>query len=381
VVPQSAGEAMSVEHRVDEKVGAESVPPVVRLLGVSKRFGGVLATDDVTLEIPHGHFTTLLGPSGCGKTTLLRILAGFDEPTSGHVEIGGRDMRGVPPERRPVNMVFQRYALFPHRDVLRNVLFGLESAGVSREEAVARAREALATCNIEGLESRRISELSGGQAQRVAVARAIVNKPQMLLLDEPLAALDLKLRRHMQFELRRLQQELRTTFLYVTHDQGEALSMSDSIVLMNGGRVVQHSPPRELYDSPRSVFAATFIGEANVLPCTVQRVSSAGLGIEVEGLPMEASAGVEGVAEGPAHLYVRPECVRLALPGRGLSGFAVTVANAAFEGGFFRYWLTITGTPRQMVAEVPVRPGEAVYQVGDRLIAGWEPGDGHVLTE
>ncbi len=239
----ASSDAAEAAGNVAAASAAARTEPVVRLRGVSKRFGEVVAVDDVTLEIPQGHFTTLLGPSGCGKTTLLRMLAGFEEPATGTVEIDGRDMRGVPPERRPVNMVFQRYALFPHRNVIENVMFGLESARVPRPSALARAREALATCNIENLETRRISELSGGQAQRVAVARALVNRPKILLLDEPLAALDLKLRRHLRFELRRLQQELETTFLYVTHDQGEALAMSDSIVLMNGGRVIQHCSP------------------------------------------------------------------------------------------------------------------------------------------
>jgi spermidine/putrescine transport system ATP-binding protein len=351
---------------------------VVRLRGVSKRFGEVLAVDDVTLEIPQGHFTTLLGPSGCGKTTLLRMLAGFEEPTTGAVEIDGRDMRGVPPERRPVNMVFQRYALFPHRNVIENVMFGLESVRVPRPSALARAREALATCNIEELETRRISELSGGQAQRVAVARALVNRPKILLLDEPLAALDLKLRRHLRFELRRLQQELETTFLYVTHDQGEALAMSDSIVLMNGGRVIQNSTPRELYDAPNCVFAATFIGEANVLSCTVQGVENGVAEVMIEGITMRAFARGPVPAGAEAQLYVRPERVALRREGEGLQ---VTVTDAAFEGGIVRYWLTVTGAQIQLVAEAPVRAGQAIFPTGASLQAWWEADEAHVLLQ
>lgn len=370
--------AREIDRGVEDKV---LPPPVVRLIGVSKHYGDVVAADDVTVEIPSGHFTTLLGPSGCGKTTLLRILAGFEEPTTGRVEIDGREMRGVPPERRPVNMVFQRYALFPHRNVIENVMFGLESARVPRHEALGRSREALASCNIESLETRRITELSGGQAQRVAVARALVNRPKILLLDEPLAALDLKLRRHMQFELRRLQQELQTTFLYVTHDQGEALAMSDSIVLMNGGHVIQHSPPRDLYDAPNSVFAATFIGEANVLTCLVRAAAQGLADVEVEGIPLRATLR-RNVAEGTeAHLYVRPERVWLRQSTATDTGLPVTVANAAFQGGLVRYWLTVSGAGVELVAEVPVRAGEQVYAVGTQLKAGWEDRDAHVLLE
>jgi spermidine/putrescine transport system ATP-binding protein len=353
---------------------------VVRLSRVSKRFGKVVAVDEVNLEIPQGHFTTLLGPSGCGKTTLLRMLAGFEEPTTGTVEIDGRDMRGVPPERRPVNMVFQRYALFPHRNVIENVMFGLESARVPRPSALARAREALATCNIENLETRRISELSGGQAQRVAVARALVNRPKILLLDEPLAALDVKLRRHLRFELRRLQQELETTFLYVTHDQGEALAMSDSIVLMNGGRVIQHSSSRELYDAPNCVFAATFIGEANVLSCTVRSVAQDVAEVVIDGITMRASARGP-VPEGTqAHLYVRPERVALRQGGEG-ADLQVTVTDAAFEGGIVRYWLTVRDTQIELVAETMVRAGDAIFPPGASLQASWEAGEAHVLLE
>ncbi len=361
-------------------LAAASPRPVVHLQGVSKRFAGVLAAENVTLDILEGHFTTLLGPSGCGKTTLLRILAGFEEPTEGRVEIDGQDMRGIPPERRPVNMVFQRYALFPNRNVLENVLFGLESARVPRTEAQQRAREALATCNIENLETRRINELSGGQAQRVAVARALVNRPKLLLLDEPLAALDLKLRRHMQFELRRLQQELRTTFLYVTHDQGEALAMSDSVVLMNGGRVIQHSPPRELYDSPRSVFAATFIGEANVLACKVTEVDAGRAVVDVEGLRLPASAPADIEAGADAHLYVRPERVRPVAAGVR-STLRARVAHAAFEGDMVRYWLTVPGTGIELVSEVPVRRADVLHAVGSELDVVWDVEDAHVLPE
>ncbi len=374
---------MTISHEgpLSESGSEHGQPPVVRLSGVSKRYGDVLAVDDVTLEIPRGHFTTLLGPSGCGKTTLLRMLAGFEEPSEGRIEIDDRDMRSVPPERRPANMVFQRYALFPHRNVIANVMFGLESAGVPRGDAMSRAREALATCNIESLETRRINELSGGQAQRVAVARALVNRPKILLLDEPLAALDLKLRRHMQFELRRLQQELKTTFLYVTHDQGEALAMSDSIVLMNGGKVIQHSPPRELYDSPNSVFAATFIGEANVLSCKVLRVSREQAEVEVQGVRAHALAG-DKVSEGSeGHLYIRPERLRLRPPDEGGDGLPVLVTNAAFGGGAVRYWLTAVGMGIELVADLPVQVGDDIHAVGTALTVGWDQRDARVLID
>ncbi|HET9345285.1 MAG TPA: ABC transporter ATP-binding protein [Candidatus Limnocylindrales bacterium] len=237
--------------------------PDVEILEVTKRFGDVVAVDAMTLRIPRGSFTSLLGPSGCGKTTTLRMIAGFEQPTAGEILLAGKPIAGVPPYRRSVNTVFQHYALFPHMDVAQNVGYGLRQKKVSKEEERRRAREALELVRLGGYEKRRTWELSGGQQQRVALARALVNRPTVLLLDEPLGALDLKLRKEMQLELKALQQEVGITFVYVTHDQEEALTMSDVIVVMRDGLIQQLGGPEELYERPVNRFVADFIGVSN----------------------------------------------------------------------------------------------------------------------
>ena len=235
----------------------------VELIDVTKRFGSVTAVDHVALQIARGSFYSLLGPSGCGKTTTLRMIAGFEQPTEGEILIAGIPVAGVPPYRRNVNTVFQHYALFPHMDVARNVGYGLRQVGVSKDEERRRVGEALDLVRLAGYDHRRTWELSGGQQQRVALARALVNRPTVLLLDEPLGALDLKLRKEMQLELKSLQQELGITFVYVTHDQDEALTMSDVIVVMRDGRVQQQGSPEALYERPVNQFVAGFIGQSN----------------------------------------------------------------------------------------------------------------------
>src|SRR5438552_4802836 len=235
----------------------------IGLVGVSKRFGTDAAVDDGSLEIGEGEFFSLLGPSGCGKTTTLRMVAGFELPDAGRIVLKGSDVTEVPANRRPVNMVFQQYALFPHMSVYDNVAFGLKVKRVPRAEHRERVQEMLRVVSLEGLDRRRARQLSGGQQQRVALARALVNRPAALLLDEPLGALDVKLRKQMQLELKRIQSTLGTTFVYVTHDQEEALAMSDRIAVMNGGRVEQTGDPREIYDRPRTAFVADFIGSLN----------------------------------------------------------------------------------------------------------------------
>ncbi|MGH6923524.1 MAG: ABC transporter ATP-binding protein [Propylenella sp.] len=227
---------------------------------VSRSFGTVRAVDGASFEIAPGEFFAMLGPSGSGKTTCLRLIAGFDQPTSGHIELFGETAEGVPPYRRHVNTVFQDYALFPHMNVLENVAYGLKVKGVARPEQETRAREALSLVKLVGMEQRRPAQLSGGQRQRVALARALVNRPKALLLDEPLGALDLKLREQMQVELKALQQKLGITFVFVTHDQGEALSMADRVAIFNEGRLVQLGTPREVYDEPATTFVASFMG-------------------------------------------------------------------------------------------------------------------------
>ncbi len=248
----------------------DRAPPLVRIDRVSKRFGegsgAVTALDEVSVDLDSNEFFTLLGPSGCGKTTLLRLIAGFEHPSSGAILLDGRDLTGDPPNRRPVNTVFQSYALFPHMSVARNVGFGLERQGKDPALIAGRVAEMLALVQMSGMAKRLPGQLSGGQQQRVALARALAPGPRLLLLDEPLSALDLKLRRGMQTELKRLQRETGITFVLVTHDQEEALSMSDRIAVMQAGRIVQLGTPADIYERPRTRFVADFIGEANVLP-------------------------------------------------------------------------------------------------------------------
>src|SRR3954451_17044713 len=243
----------------------------IGLVGVSKRFGTHAAVDDVTLEIAEGEFFSLLGPSGCGKTTTLRMVAGFELPDAGRIVLKGNDVTEVPANRRPVNMVFQQYVLFPHMSVYDNVAFGLKVKRVPRGEHGERVQEMLRVVSLEGLDRRRARQLSGGQQQRVALARALVNRPAALLLDEPLGALDLKLRKEMQLELKDLQSRTGTTFVYVTHDQEEAMTMSDRIAVMNGGVVEQLATPRELYQRPASAFVAGFIGTSNLISVRADR--------------------------------------------------------------------------------------------------------------
>ena len=237
----------------------------VRFENVSRHFGSVRAVDDVTLDVAEGEFFAMLGPSGSGKTTCLRLIAGFEQPDSGHIEIFGETAEGVPPYRRNVNTVFQDYALFPHMSVGENVAYGLMIRGLPRAERESRSREALAMVKLSGYEDRRPGQLSGGQRQRVALARALVNEPKVLLLDEPLGALDLKLREQMQEELKLLQKEVGITFVFVTHDQGEALAMSDRLAIFNEGRIIQVGRPSDVYEKPNTRFVASFVGSSNVL--------------------------------------------------------------------------------------------------------------------
>src|SRR5213592_3898897 len=284
----------------------------IGLDGVSKRFGKHPAVDDVTLEIGEGEFFSLLGPSGCGKTTKLRMVAGFELPDAGRIVLKGNDVTEVPANRRPVNMVFQQYALFPHMSVYDNVAFGLKVKRVPRAEHGERVQEMLRVVSLEGLDRRRARQLSGGQQQRVALARALVNRPAALLLDEPLGALDVKLRKQMQLELKRIQTELGTTFVYVTHDQEEALTMSDRIAVMNSGDVEQVGDPKEIYEHPRTPFVADFIGSLNAFDLRIDELAD-GLAVmrvnEGERLVVPVGPG-QGVGD-MLRVAVRPERVRI----------------------------------------------------------------------
>jgi spermidine/putrescine transport system ATP-binding protein len=310
----------------------------IRVEDISKRFGAVVAVDDCTLEVERGAFVSLLGPSGCGKTTLLRIIGGFESADAGRVLIHGACMDHLPPNKRPVNMVFQRYALFPHKTVFENIAFPLELRRVPRRERAERVRGMLELVRLPAVEHRSPAQLSGGQAQRVALARALISRPEVLLLDEPLTALDLKLRKAMQLELRRIQEELGTTFLYVTHDQEEALTMSDRIVLMNEGRIVQQGDPAEIYERPQSVFASHFIGEANLLEGTVAAVDADATRVRVGNI--EVVAPPADVAPGQAVVVsVRPERLDVSEPGAGPlreNRFGGRVERRVFLGNLVR---------------------------------------------
>ena len=345
--------------------------PRVRLAGVSHRFGEVTALDHIDLDVRDGELLTLLGPSGCGKTTLLRIIAGFERPTTGRVLLGGEDVTDRPAHRRATNMVFQRSTLFPHLDVFGNVAFGLQVAGVGRAEQRERVREALALVRLEGYEKRRSHELSGGQMQRVALARALVNQPQVLLLDEPLSALDLKIRLDMEAELRRVHRATGATFVYVTHDQREAMALSDRIVVMNDGCVEQIGLPAEVYSRPASTFAAKFVGDANVLPVEVQDVSGEDASVTLAARRRQVSC--PGARRGPAWLVLRPEAVQVVrLDGEpAREELAGLVRDVAFRGTGFQYRIAVDALETELKAEAPASTPEMA--VDERVTVDWTP--------
>jgi spermidine/putrescine transport system ATP-binding protein len=310
----------------------------VEILSVTKRFGDVVAVDHMTLLIERGTFYSLLGPSGCGKTTTLRMIAGFEQPTEGEILLAGQPVAGVPPYRRNVNTVFQHYALFPHMDVAQNVGYGLRQRKVSRGEEQRRVQEALELVRLAGYGKRRTWELSGGQQQRVALARALVNRPTVLLLDEPLGALDLKLRKEMQLELKALQREVGITFVYVTHDQEEALTMSDAIVVMSEGRIQQHGSPEELYERPVNRFVANFIGVSNPIRGRILAFDGASRRAEVEsdsGLLLTGTVTDPGASPSPGDgvtVAVRPERLRVDATGGDGSGTARPAGWTVVDG-------------------------------------------------
>jgi spermidine/putrescine transport system ATP-binding protein len=303
----------------------------VEIRGVRKAYGDVVAVDDVSLEVRPGEFLTLLGPSGCGKTTLLRLLAGFESPDAGAILISGRDVAGMPAHQRPVNTVFQHYALFPHRSVAGNVAFGLEMNGCPRAEIPARVARALEMVRLPGFGERRIDQLSGGQKQRVALARAVVLEPDVLLLDEPMAALDLKLRKEMQVEVKNLQERLKTTFVFVTHDQDEALIMSDRIAVMSRGAIEQLGAPEELYERPRTRFVADFLAVRNLLEATVEEASQGRLRLRTRGGATLVAADAGGHGPGAAVCVgIRPE--RIGFGSQGDNALAGVLDDEIYLG-------------------------------------------------
>ena len=303
--------------------------------GVTKRYGDVAAVADVSFDIAPHTLVTLLGPSGCGKTTMLRLIAGLETTTSGRIVIGGRDVTLLPAAERDVSMVFQSYALFPHLTVIENVRYGLAITRVPKAEADERARTALAGVGLSGLDARLPAELSGGQQQRVAVARALVLEPSVLLFDEPLSNLDARLRRQMREEIRELQQRLGLTVVYVTHDQSEAMAVSDRIVVMDGGRIAQQGSPRELYEMPRTGFVATFMGDANRVRGVLTRIDDEHADVRLG--PLVARIAHRGEVDGDVDVAIRPEAIRIAARGQG--GLPATVAKASYLGGAIEYTL------------------------------------------
>jgi spermidine/putrescine transport system ATP-binding protein len=345
-------------------------PVAIALEGVTKRFGAHNAVDDVSVEIADGEFFSLLGPSGCGKTTTLRMIAGFETPDEGRIVLQGADVTNLNASKRPLNMVFQQYALFPHMSIYDNVAFGLKVKGVPRAEHRQRIDEMLHVVALEGYEKRKPRQLSGGQQQRVALARALVNRPAALLLDEPLGALDVKLRRHMQRELKRIQAELGTTFVYVTHDQEEALAMSDRIAVMNRGRIEQIGAPREIYETPTTAFVADFIGSLNTIEVRVDEVIGGfavmRLGEDRVVVPVGAHKAGDTF---PA--AVRPERVHIdATATDGGSHLKGSVAELVYLG---MYTQVGVDTPAGRIASHRLADDVAHLETGQLVTLTWEP--------
>jgi spermidine/putrescine transport system ATP-binding protein len=374
------------------------VPEVeVRLTQVYKAFGGdatgrrvakyvdpnesglIVAVDHIDLEVHDGEFFSLLGPSGCGKTTTLRMIGGFEQPTSGTIELDGQDVTWLPPYRRNVNTVFQNYALFPHLTIFDNVAFGLRRRHVAETDVRQRVTEILALVELPGFERRKPAQISGGQAQRVALARALVNKPAVLLLDEPLGALDLKLRKQMQLELKRIQQEVGITFIYVTHDQEEAMTMSDRIAVMNRGRYEQLGDPETLYERPATAYVAGFLGVSNLLPATigaregeyVAAVLSDGAAVRIPAAVVDGKSGIR--------IGVRPEKIRLhtdatAIPDR-MNRLAGRVIDASYLGASTSYIIESKAGQRLTVFEQNVERTShgSLHRPGDDVLLSWSP--------
>jgi spermidine/putrescine transport system ATP-binding protein len=371
----------------------------VRLVQLTKRFGGdaqgrriaqsvdgadpkagFLAVDHIDLEVQEGEFFSLLGPSGCGKTTTLRMIGGFEQPTSGQIELQGRDVTWLPPYQRNVNTVFQNYALFPHLSIFENVAFGLRRRKVSNAEIKTRVTDMLNLVELPGYENRRPNQISGGQAQRVALARALVNKPAVLLLDEPLGALDLKLRKQMQVELKRIQQEVGITFIYVTHDQEEAMTMSDRIAVMNRGRYEQLGDPEVLYEKPQTRFVAGFLGVSNLLPATRDGADNGYAGFRLsDGTAVRVPSSLVEGRTGSLALGVRPEKIRLHEAegeiAAGMNRLSGVIADASYLGVSTQYIVRLADGHRVAVYEQNVERAtkSELWAAGEHVTLTWSP--------
>ncbi|WP_372619068.1 ABC transporter ATP-binding protein [Falsiroseomonas sp.] len=363
----------------EDREAAASVAVSIRKIG--KRFGSVAALDDVSLDIRRGEFFSLLGPSGCGKTTLLRAIGGFEAPTEGDILIEGRSVLHLAPYERPTNMIFQHLALFPHLGVRENVGFGLRMKGAGRGEAMRRVEEALRLVRLEGYGDRRVDQLSGGQRQRVAMARALVNDPAVLLLDEPLGALDLQLRLQMQEELRRLQRQLGATFVFVTHDQGEAMAMSDRIAVMSAGRLQQVGTPAEIYERPANRFVATFVGHANLIEARLTGRMQDGLA-EAEAassLAITGHAPPTPSTDGKVLAVLRYEKLRVRPPGASEGGIAATIQEKTYMGSSLRFTCRAADGVT-LTADTPNGEPERELAEGDTVRLEWSPADVVLLS-
>jgi putative spermidine/putrescine transport system ATP-binding protein len=350
----------AVRRREEHREGTQGAD--VRLVGVRKTYGEVVAVDNVDVDVREGEFFTLLGPSGSGKTTCLRMIAGFERPDHGRIELGGTEVTGLPPDERDVNTVFQDYALFPHMTVGQNVEYGLKVKKVPSADRKTRVTEALALVRLEGFDTRRPGQLSGGQRQRVALARALVNRPRVLLLDEPLGALDLKLRQQLQVELKRIQQEVLITFIYVTHDQDEALTMSDRIAVMDHGRILQVGAPNEVYDEPRSQFVAGFVGVSNLLELEVESVDNGVAKLKLgDSDNVMAPVGDSARPGEVATVTIRPERISIAGDRSSIGEqdcrASGTVRDSMYAGPITRFVVALDGGGELMVVRQNARSG------------------------
>jgi spermidine/putrescine transport system ATP-binding protein len=350
------------------------MPPVLEILKLKKCFGNFVAVDTLGFQVEEGEFFSILGPSGCGKTTLLRMIAGFQQPTEGKLLIRGRDMATVPPNRRPVNLVFQNLALFPMMNVRENIAFGLKRRKLAATEISRRVDSLLERVHLSGYGNKDIAQLSGGQKQRVAIARSLVLEPSLLLLDEPLGALDLKLREQMKIELKKLQADVGTTFMYITHDQSEALVMSDRVAVMNKGVFEQIDTPRNLYSNPSGRFVAGFVGETNILPVTVTAASpprvTTAFGMELSCAPAAISQGAQ------LDLFIRPESIILDPAGSmaDINRFSLKVRTILFDGSNTKLLATVNHSDHELIVALPQNQQFVHIGKGDQVAAGVHAG-------
>lgn len=351
----------------------------LHLKNLTKSFDDFVAVNELSLTIKAGSFFALLGPSGCGKTTTLRMIAGLEDPTSGEILIGDENIVPLPPYKRPVNTVFQSYALFPHLTIYENIAFGLRRRGI--KDVDKTVKDMLALVELSAMGERRPVQLSGGQQQRVAVARALINKPDVLLLDEPLGALDLKLRRQMQLELKWIQNDVGTTFVHVTHDQEEAMTMADTVAVMNEGRIEQMGPPVEIYENPKTAFVANFLGQSNLLTGTVKGLEGDLLAVDVEGFTIYVPQSKTNLRSGNIVVGVRPEKIRVVdvdTPGLAKNQIIGTISDNAFVGVSTQYEVDTPWGQELSAFEQNVDPNDLGYK-GNKVVLAWEPRNSFVL--